>query len=338
MNQIIKIIVTILIIATITLIPLGCSTDEKSPLDDNAFVFSVGEREVYADEFIYYMLPYKDIYQESNPDILTDDYARQQLFKVLIDNIMQTAALIDWANSHDIKLEETDYDEIQDEIQLLVEQAGNETLFETRLASDYMTLEVLTTNFKDQKLGHKIREYILSDESPYSFTEQQKTEFIESRNVLAVQFIFISFETTAGLIEYPDSIQKSDDKKQTAELIYQRYLDGEDFTKLVEEYATDGLMVNSPEGYTYYRDQEPFLDGFVWQAANDLEIGEVSEILENDGGFYIVKRVEAIPSQVLEMMSNEKLIQETQKYIDQNEVVYSEDFDLISFDDIYFRY
>ncbi len=338
MNQTIKIVVAILIIATITLIPLGCSPVEKSPLDDNAFVFSVGEREVYADEFIYYLLPYKDIYQENNPDILTDDYARQQLFKVLIDNIKQTAALLDWARDHDIKLDDTDYDEIQDEIQLLVEQAGNETLFETRLASDYMTLEVLTTNFKDQKLGQKIREYILSDESPYSFTEQQKSEFIESRNVLAVQFIFISYETTAGLIEYPSSIQKSDDIKQTAEQIYQQYIDGEDFTKLVEEYSKDGLMVNSPEGYTYYRDQELFLDSFVGQAVNGLEIGEVSEILENEGGFYIVKRTEPIPSQVKEMMSNEKLLEETQKYIEQNEVVYSEDFDLITFEDIYFRY
>jgi parvulin-like peptidyl-prolyl isomerase len=64
---------------------------------------------------------------------------------------------------------------------------------------------------------------------------------------------------------------------------------GEDFDKLMNEFSTDPGLQSQPNGYTFTKGQmvEPFE-----KAAFALEVGGVSDIVETDYGYHIIKKIE----------------------------------------------
>ncbi len=64
---------------------------------------------------------------------------------------------------------------------------------------------------------------------------------------------------------------------------------GEDFDKLMNEFSTDPGLQTQPNGYTFTKGQmvEPFE-----KAAFALEVGKVSDIVETDYGYHIIKKIE----------------------------------------------
>lgn len=86
-----------------------------------------------------------------------------------------------------------------------------------------------------------------------------------------------------------DNGKTHDENKALCEMILDLINGGADFDKLVEEYGEDLFMFNNSDGYYLTRGtlHEAFED-----AAFSLEIGEVSDIVETDAGFSIIKRYE----------------------------------------------
>ena len=70
---------------------------------------------------------------------------------------------------------------------------------------------------------------------------------------------------------------------------------GEDFDKLMNEFSTDPGLQTQPNGYTFTKGQmvEPFE-----KAAFALEVGGVSDIVETDYGYHIIKKIETSVSGV----------------------------------------
>ena len=64
---------------------------------------------------------------------------------------------------------------------------------------------------------------------------------------------------------------------------------GEDFDKLMNEFSTDPGLQTQPNGYTFTKGQmvEPFE-----KAAFALEASKVSDIVETDYGYHIIKKIE----------------------------------------------
>ena len=64
---------------------------------------------------------------------------------------------------------------------------------------------------------------------------------------------------------------------------------GEDFDKLMKEFSTDPGLQTQPNGYTFTKGQmvEPFE-----KASFALEVGGVSDIVETDYGYHIIKRID----------------------------------------------
>lgn len=64
---------------------------------------------------------------------------------------------------------------------------------------------------------------------------------------------------------------------------------GEDFDKLMNEFSTDPGLQTQPNGYTFTKGQmvEPFE-----KASFALEVGKISDIVETDYGYHVIKRIE----------------------------------------------
>lgn len=70
--------------------------------------------------------------------------------------------------------------------------------------------------------------------------------------------------------------------------VYQKVTSGGDFEALISEYNEDPGMEQQPDGYTFTKNSgmvKPFED-----AAFALEVGEISEIVEQPQGWHIIKR------------------------------------------------
>lgn len=89
------------------------------------------------------------------------------------------------------------------------------------------------------------------------------------------------------LLTFNETKDKDTVKKQ-AEEILKRIKKGEDFDALMERYCEDPGLAEYPTGYTFTKGDmvKPFE-----AAAFALEIGEVSELVETDFGFHIIKRM-----------------------------------------------
>jgi foldase protein PrsA len=83
-----------------------------------------------------------------------------------------------------------------------------------------------------------------------------------------------------------------EEKIALIEELRQRALDGEDFAELAVEYTDDPGSVATGGEYTFGRGRmvKPFED-----TAFSLEVGEISEVIETDYGYHIIKLEEIIP-------------------------------------------
>ena len=93
---------------------------------------------------------------------------------------------------------------------------------------------------------------------------------------------------------------------------------GEDFDKLMKEFSTDPGLETQPNGYTFTKGQmvEPFE-----KASFALEVGGVSDIVETDYGYHIIKRIDTSVSDIATAIAqapapeiNEKIEAEKEKF------------------------
>ncbi len=101
------------------------------------------------------------------------------------------------------------------------------------------------------------------------------------------------------LISFPDDIEKDADgnipesaKAQTlasANEVLEKVNAGEDFDSLIKQYGTDPGAEAYPDGYIFGKGEmvEPFE-----KAAYELEIGEVSGLVETTYGYHIIKKLD----------------------------------------------
>ncbi len=111
-------------------------------------------------------------------------------------------------------------------------------------------------------------------------TEDEIKAFYQSEFVTAKHILLITEEKDKETV-----------KKQAEELL-SRIKKGEDFDKLMKEYSEDPGLADFPDGYTFSHGE--MVEQFE-KAAYALEVGQVSELVETDYGYHIIKRMPLEP-------------------------------------------
>ena len=241
---------------------------------DNRVVMTVGGNDVSYATFRYYLLNLKAQYGDSDMDLLvntTEDAITEYVAaKVLADELGLSLPA-------DIKKTYVD-----DPIAQTIEAYNNDanTSYEAELERYYMTDKL----FRDVQENMLLQSYTFQEK--YSegkefctVTDEEILDYI-NKNFVRVKHILIQ---TMDL----DEAEKAS-KRALVDSILEKAKSGEaSFEDLVTEYSEDGMNVDTGYYFTY-GEMVPEFEAKSFE----LEVGEISDIVESTYGYHIIKKYE----------------------------------------------
>lgn len=284
-------------------------------------------------------------------DVSTDD-GRKEYLRYLLNNLVNTQLLAYEAEKKGITLTDAEkeeakktgaesYDNYYQQFVEYAEKSGtadvtyyaNKYLTES-LAAAGMTVSKLKKQFvkdaEDELLITKLEEAEFKkepteeqykemyDEQLASQTEQMEndpTYYFTQEYLNKYSYGYMPLYTPEGLF-YVRNLLVEDE--ETAKQLKERIDAGEDFDALVEEYSTDP---GSKDGGKYVCGEGAnFVEEFLNAALALEKEGDVSDIVQSEHGFHIIKRYEDVPSGTLAYEDVEEEFKEFAKNDYQNEL------------------
>ncbi len=250
----------------------GCGMVRVNPeVDNNTVVAKVSGEEIKKEEFNRVFNIFKNQYEQQFGIEVWDqeiegrkfgDVAREKLLEMLVDEKLQLI------KAEELGIKVTD-EEVNSEIENVRKYFDSEEKFNEYLKGQSMDLDYFSSSIKKEliinKLIDKLTENVtVSDEEVKSYYDAHQNEFMN------VKASHILLET-----------------KEEAEKILEKVKAGENFNELAKANSIDpSAKENSGDlGYFGHQDMvEPFE-----KAAFALKPGEISDIVETDYGFHIIK-------------------------------------------------
>lgn len=268
----IKLLLVSLTIVVLAAFLAGCGMVRVNPeVDNKTVVAKVAGEEVRKEEFNKMFEIFKSQYEQQFGTEVWDqeiegrkfaDIAREKLLDMLVDEKLQLK------KAEELKIAATD-EEVNNEIESAKKYFDSEEKFNEFLKEQSLDLEYFKQSVKKdltiKKLVDKLTENVtVTDEEIKEYYNTHQNEF------MSVKASHILLET-----------------KEEAEKILQRIKAGEDFAELAKQHSTDPSAKENSGNLDYFRHGdmvEPFEN-----AAFALKPGEISEIVQTDFGFHIIK-------------------------------------------------
>lgn len=294
----------------------------KDPVSANRTVMTVNGREISAEEYLSYVLPYKVYLESANPNIWAESPDMSEKIKSEAANtIINSYDLLRWAAELGIT-EETVEPEFAEAKQGVIDQYESRQAFEDELVRSCLTEEMFDYKLRQELIIVKLQETVYSEGSSYTdiSLEEMRSYYTENDLYAAKHILLLS-----GADEEQDA-----QKLELAEDILARLRAGEDFDTLMREYSEDTGVQSFPDGYIAASGSmvPEFEDG-----ARALKVGEISDIVTSDYGYHIIMRVEPddemIRSQVGGVMIDERVSQKLEELEATEEVVYDANYSYI---------
>lgn len=203
-----------------------------------------------------------------------------------VKSVSSVLAVIAEAEKRGIALTEDEEKEISDWIEQVKTSYGD-NLENALMQSGYDSVEQLAEMQKLQTLYQKA--YTAFGEDPIAYVKQFKNyEKSLSSDKITVLHVLVKFPD--GVTNESAEEEKAETKKKAEEVLAKAKA-GEDFSSLIDTYNEDPGL--GKYGYTFANDGsmvQEFAD-----AAFALEIDGISDIVETNYGYHIIKRTERIP-------------------------------------------
>ncbi len=285
-----------------------------------------GADDVLADEYVYYALAARSGFEAENGgtgvweayDFLSDSFLTQ------IDNMLiQANVYIAWGKDEGFELSEEDMAEIETRVNDLKAQAETKGIsFEEFLKEGNLTEELFRRGCYRESYVSKFQyDFMTLDNPAIQVSEEDVDNFIKEKGVLGAKHILVK----------NDEGEDVEENRKAAESILERIKNGEDFDELMKELSEDGGLEGSPNGYTFATGQ--FVPEFE-DMTKVLEIGEVSEIVESEFGYHIIKRIEIDRSEAKAMAQDAKYKAKLDEYMTKLNPVKTEAREAIKIQDI----
>jgi parvulin-like peptidyl-prolyl isomerase len=257
----------------------GCGgSDEPAPgltVDgqtvDAPYVLTIDGEQVSFDLYRYYYLNLKNSLDKGDESYWEDNAEGEKALKdETLKYVKAVYAVRKLAEQNGLALTEEDKQQVSSEIAGQVESAG-EAEYQQALKDSFMTDELNRSTAELSLLQNKLRAL-----EKYNFTEEAMRKLIDEEFIRA-SHILVLFDTDG-----------TETKKKKAETALYRAKAGEDFDTLVKEYGEDSGMKDNTDGYY-------FTKGMMVQSFEDaayaLKEGEISDIVESNYGYHIIKRL-----------------------------------------------
>ncbi|MDD4503874.1 MAG: peptidylprolyl isomerase [Clostridiaceae bacterium] len=267
-----KLLLVSLAIITLAAFLAGCGMVRVNPeVDNNTIVAKVSGEEIKKEEFNRMFDIFKAQYEQQFGTEVWEqelegrkfgDVAREKLLDMLIDEKLQLH------KAGEIGIVATD-DEVNSEIENAKKYFDSEEKFNEFLKGQSIDLEYFKGSVRKEliinKLTDKLTEKVaVTDEEIKAYYDTHQDEFV------SVKASHILLET-----------------KEEAEKMLQKVKAGEDFAELAKQNSIDPSAKENSGDLDYFRHGD-MLEPFE-KAAFALKPGEISEIVQTDFGFHIIK-------------------------------------------------
>ncbi|MBC8388413.1 MAG: peptidylprolyl isomerase [Actinobacteria bacterium] len=225
--------------------------------------------------------------QDTSGEITSDEEKLNALEADIIDSLIIIKLLEKYAEENNITV--TD-EEVNEQVKLLMDTYSSEKDFEKDLKEKGINKRFLEGVLRSQLLSSKIynkvtADVIVTEEAVKQYYEDNKnTLFLVPARVKASHILVMfpwkednSEETQEGREEALEKIKMVEDKLN----------DGGDFEDLARQYSDDGTSGENG-GDLGYISKGQMVEEFD-KALFSLDVGEVSEIVETEYGFHIIK-------------------------------------------------
>ena len=266
--------------------PLTSCTDSslKSTEDDLRTVMTIAGYDVPYEQFRYFLMNYKAQIDGGNESVWLGDDAEEYIKKLdgyVVDALRGLYAVLDICKDYGINITDKD-------IQAAVDMTVEDTIisYDGKNKGHKKYAAGLAANYMNDAVYRFIVGVDLCEAALYTklieLGEIDDSDEAALANINGEDFI-----RTIQILVKNDPKDDIEENRKAAEDLLARIKNGEDFDSLIVKYSEDLSM--TPDGY--YSTRLELIEEYE-KAAYELEIGEVSEVVESHVGFHIIKRLE----------------------------------------------
>ena len=253
----------------------------STPIDRGGVVMTIGNYDVMADEYTSDLLAAASVYEAQYGRTYWHNNPNQEieLLHDLGKYYIERYTLLIWADEIGVQLTSEETAEVDVSIETMITAIGGRDAFAKSMSKSYMTEELY---YRLAYIDARLRKFeqALVDGAIGTITTEDIKQSLDGKGIICAKHIL--FATTGD--EVGDAAQK-----HLAETVLSRIRAGEDFDALMQEYSGDPGLADHPDGYTF-GPGEMILE--FENAAKELEVGEISDVIETVYGYHIIRRLE----------------------------------------------
>lgn len=219
-------------------------------------------------------------WKTASPDTLKSvkEYAEKMTKISEVSNIL--------SKHYNIALDDNDKKTVQDNVDAQIKEAGGQDKFNETLKENYIDMETFKQIMTSVVLQNKVYEKLYGEKGSNIVSDDEiSKQFIDgNKDSALVKHILIATQKDDGT-KFTD-----DEKKQayeTAKTVLAKAKAGEDFDALITTYNKDQGMTMNPDGYLIHKGD--MVEEFE-KASYALTVGNISDIVETQYGYHIIKR------------------------------------------------
>lgn len=225
--------------------------------------------------------------QDTSGEITSDEEELNALEADIIDSLIIIKLLEKYAEENNITV--TD-EEVNEQVKLLMDTYSSEKDFEKYLKEKGIDKRFLEGVLRSQLLSSKIYSKVTAD---VIVTEEEVKQYYED-NKNTFFLVPVSVKASHILTMFPwveDNSEETEEGREEAlekiKMVEDKLKDGGDFEDLARQYSDDGTSGENG-GDLGYISKGQMVEEFE-EALFSLDVGEVSEIVETEYGFHIIK-------------------------------------------------
>ncbi len=299
-----------------TVIFAGCSASRpvKSTDEELAVIGQVGNFDVLYEELRYVTMNYKSQFEARYGEGIWDNEEtaekyRAELEETVLRNITVNYAVLSLCAEVGISIEnETIQSAVKDYFDSLVDEIGGRSDYRKSLEEHYAT---------DHFMRFTIGVDYCQNELFYVYTEDlgliEKSEDKIYDIIMAGDFVrtlHVYIQNDAG-----DDVEAN--RKKAGE-VRSQLLAGTEIKTLIGSSVNEDFSLTSTNGYYFTKGE--MIKAYE-DAAFSLGVGEISEVIETDSGFYVIERLALEPAYLLANLSD---LAEQYQYARLNEFIDAE--------------
>jgi len=229
--------------------------------------------------------------------------------RAIREEAVRNAAFIviveEFAAEHGITISDENIEHVEDGINFMMAEFGGANALQMMLHMERVDgIDHLREIFMGQQLVDAVIMAVLDDPALFAAFEHLyigEVDYVVEHDLVGAKHILASFQ------HFIDA----EETEIFAQYILDRILAGDDFVELMHMYSQDGGLFMFPDGYTFGpNEMVPEFEA----ATRELEIGEISGLVEAFHGFHIIKRIEPDPL-VWKMMNDIRVLTDQDRMV-----------------------